>query len=247
MANSKVMLADGTTLIDLTSDTVSAGTLACGTTAHGADGAALTGTAKRVFEKTVFCLDPNAKTISCAVPFAPGRVAIRSSMAIAYAFPEQVEPGDDPTLGEGEVFSLEYAANALSEFYDAGGTVEALFELESVPFDAVVVQTEDQSAYTMLQEAQHENGGAVVYANGVLTADLSRFSDGTKTWKSGLLEFAGISQNATVPQIVDAVYAAYCGANGGEENMSAFDKAMWRMIAVVYALSNTYRLIAWEI
>ena len=44
MANSKVELADGTVLIDLTSDTVAAGNLYSGYTAHGADGSAITGT-----------------------------------------------------------------------------------------------------------------------------------------------------------------------------------------------------------
>ncbi len=42
--NSKVVLSDGTVLMDLTGDTVSAGTLASGVTAHGADGAPITGT-----------------------------------------------------------------------------------------------------------------------------------------------------------------------------------------------------------
>ncbi len=44
MANSKVVLGDGTVLIDLTADTVTAATLAEGVTAHGADGEAITGT-----------------------------------------------------------------------------------------------------------------------------------------------------------------------------------------------------------
>lgn len=42
--NSKVVLADGTVLIDLTSDTVDAAHLLTGYTAHGADGAPVTGT-----------------------------------------------------------------------------------------------------------------------------------------------------------------------------------------------------------
>lgn len=41
--NSKVVLADGTVLIDLTSDTVDASHLLSGYTAHGADGAPVTG------------------------------------------------------------------------------------------------------------------------------------------------------------------------------------------------------------
>ena len=42
--NSKVVLTDGTVLIDLTADTVTAADLASGVTAHGADGAPITGT-----------------------------------------------------------------------------------------------------------------------------------------------------------------------------------------------------------
>ena len=42
--NSKVVLTDGTVLIDLTADTVDAASLAEGITAHGADGAPITGT-----------------------------------------------------------------------------------------------------------------------------------------------------------------------------------------------------------
>lgn len=44
MANSKVVLGDGTVLIDLTADTVEASKLASGYTAHGADGEPITGT-----------------------------------------------------------------------------------------------------------------------------------------------------------------------------------------------------------
>ena len=44
MANNKVQLADGTTLIDLTEDTVTAGDLVLGATAHDRSGEIITGT-----------------------------------------------------------------------------------------------------------------------------------------------------------------------------------------------------------
>ncbi len=44
MAANKVVLANGTTLIDLTSDTVAAGSLLSGVTAHDKSGAPITGT-----------------------------------------------------------------------------------------------------------------------------------------------------------------------------------------------------------
>lgn len=40
----KVQLSDGTTLVDLTGDSVTAGAMLSGTTAHDASGAAITGT-----------------------------------------------------------------------------------------------------------------------------------------------------------------------------------------------------------
>ena len=45
MANNKIQLADGTVLLDLTSDTVDAAHLASGYTTHDKSGAAITGTA----------------------------------------------------------------------------------------------------------------------------------------------------------------------------------------------------------
>ena len=42
--NSKVVLSDGTVVVDLTNDTVTAASLAQGVTAHGADGAPIAGT-----------------------------------------------------------------------------------------------------------------------------------------------------------------------------------------------------------
>lgn len=45
MANNKIQLADGTVLLDLTSDTVDAAHLAAGYTTHDKSGAVITGTA----------------------------------------------------------------------------------------------------------------------------------------------------------------------------------------------------------
>lgn len=42
--NNKIQLADGTVLIDLTNDTITAGDLLSGVTAHDASGAVITGT-----------------------------------------------------------------------------------------------------------------------------------------------------------------------------------------------------------
>ena len=53
MANSKIQLADGTVLLDLTSDTVSSEVLVAGYTAHNAAGDPITGTAQRAKKTTL--------------------------------------------------------------------------------------------------------------------------------------------------------------------------------------------------
>ena len=57
--DSKVQLSDGTVLIDLTADTVTAPDLAAGVTAHGADGALITGT-------STFNADTSNDTVTAA-------------------------------------------------------------------------------------------------------------------------------------------------------------------------------------
>ena len=59
MANNKIQLADGTVLLDLTSDTVDAAHLAAGYTTHDKSGAAITGTASSRY---------NASTEELTVP-----------------------------------------------------------------------------------------------------------------------------------------------------------------------------------
>lgn len=53
MANNKVVLADGTTLIDLTSDTAVAADVASGKTFHLANGAVAVGTAESLEVATI--------------------------------------------------------------------------------------------------------------------------------------------------------------------------------------------------
>lgn len=53
MANNKVQLADGTTLIDLTGDTVAADKLLSGITAHDKSGAQITGTISSMTEAQI--------------------------------------------------------------------------------------------------------------------------------------------------------------------------------------------------
>lgn len=60
MANSKIQLADGTVLLDLTSDTVRANGLVSGLTAHTASGEAITGTASKVVIQSTTPSDDDA-------------------------------------------------------------------------------------------------------------------------------------------------------------------------------------------
>ena len=53
MANNKVQLADGTTLIDLTSDTVTPQTMIYGSTAHDRSGEQITGVVNLAYAGTV--------------------------------------------------------------------------------------------------------------------------------------------------------------------------------------------------
>jgi len=53
MAISKVQLSDGRTLVDLTSDTVTAASMLVGFTAHGSDGQQVTGTIRAMTEAEI--------------------------------------------------------------------------------------------------------------------------------------------------------------------------------------------------
>ena len=72
--NSKVVLSNGTVLIDLTNDTVEASKLASGYTAHGADGAPITGT-------STFDADTSADTAT-ASEILSGRTAHARGQAL---------------------------------------------------------------------------------------------------------------------------------------------------------------------
>lgn len=61
----KVSLADGTTLIDLTSDTVTASSMLSGTTAHDASGAQITGSMTGV---TILAPSSGTNSFSVTVP-----------------------------------------------------------------------------------------------------------------------------------------------------------------------------------
>lgn len=61
---SKVVLADGTTLIDLTQDTVTPETMLAGTTAHNAAGEPITGTAAVTVSGTTLIMPPGLVSVA---------------------------------------------------------------------------------------------------------------------------------------------------------------------------------------
>ena len=67
----KVDLADGTTLIDLTGDTVTAGSMLPGVTAHSASGALITGTMTGV---TILAPSSGTNSFSITVPNGNGTI-----------------------------------------------------------------------------------------------------------------------------------------------------------------------------
>ena len=74
MANqyvNKVVLADGTTLMDLSADTVAADKLLPGYTAHGADGSLITGTLSGV---TILAPSSGTNSFYVTVPSGEGTV-----------------------------------------------------------------------------------------------------------------------------------------------------------------------------
>lgn len=70
MANNKVQLADGTTLIDLTADTVTPQTLVAPATAHSSNGEQITGVVNLANASTVLPTDIRAASIGSATEYA---------------------------------------------------------------------------------------------------------------------------------------------------------------------------------
>lgn len=87
MANNKVQLADGSVLIDLTNDTVTANTLEAGYTAHDASGNIITGTLQiePTGTKTVLITTNGTQEVNVA-EFA--KVVISTNVSGAVAWPE---------------------------------------------------------------------------------------------------------------------------------------------------------------
>lgn len=119
----KVVLADGTTLIDLTGDTVAAGSMLSGTTAHDASGAAISG---NIQTKTSSDLTASGKTVTAPAGY--------------YASPASKNVGDASGLYKdggsiGGTVELSPINATLSSSNTSGISVTGLANAYSNPFN----------------------------------------------------------------------------------------------------------------
>ena len=132
MANNKVQLADGTTLIDLTEDTVTPETMILGTTAHAANGETITGVVELA----------NAGTNTPLVDSGEGSVGT----ATAYAREDHVHPSELQSLGTAAYTDSTDYIPASSK-----GSVSGVAELDStgkVPSSQLPSYVDDVLEYT---------------------------------------------------------------------------------------------------
>ena len=93
--NSKVVLSDGTVLIDLTADTITAADLQLGVTAHGADGAPITGTSTKNADTSDATVTA-AEILSGAVGYGAAGTAITGTMPNNGAVSGTIDDKDTP-------------------------------------------------------------------------------------------------------------------------------------------------------
>ena len=101
MPNSKVQLANGTVLIDLTGDTVTAAVLASGYKAHSKTGAAVTGTATLSNDLSFSSkkVAVSAWAADTTYPDYPFRAKVACTGATANHFPDVVFADEDAESG----------------------------------------------------------------------------------------------------------------------------------------------------
>lgn len=108
MATSKVVLSNGTVLIDLTSDTITASDLASGVTAHGADGEPMIGT-------NTYDVDSSEATAAVGEVLSGKTFAARGTMLT----------GTMPNMGrvDGKISNKDTAYTIPQGYHDGSGTV----------------------------------------------------------------------------------------------------------------------------
>lgn len=108
MATSKVVLSNGTVLIDLTSDTITASDLASGVTAHGADGEPIIGT-------NTYDVDSSEATAAVGEVLSGKTFAARGTILT----------GTMPNVGgvDGKISNKDAAYTIPQGYHDGSGTV----------------------------------------------------------------------------------------------------------------------------
>ena len=93
--NSKVVLSNGTVLIDLTADTITAADLQLGVTAHGADGAPITGTSTKNADTSDATVTAS-EILSGSVGYGAAGTAITGTMPNNGAVSGTIDDKDTP-------------------------------------------------------------------------------------------------------------------------------------------------------
>lgn len=161
MAISKVVFGN-TTLIDLTSDTITASDLAYGVTAHGADGAAITGSSTKdsdttdatasageiLYGETAYV---NKNKITGSMPNRGGVTGTISAVAGSYS----IQAGYHDGSGTVSIDSTEQAKIIASNIKDG---VEILGVTGTYTGEGVTAQTKNATPYTTAQTILPDSG-----------------------------------------------------------------------------------------
>lgn len=160
MANpyvNRVDLADGTTLIDLTSDSVTAGKMLSGTTAHDKSGAAITG---NIATKTSADMTVSGDTVAVPAGYyasaaskavSSGTVTNNTTLPSGSSSSGTINRGNYIKIGAGyhsEKYYLAQANSGTKAITQSGTTNVDGYQYVSVPDDCVIVEVTATSSTT---------------------------------------------------------------------------------------------------
>lgn len=242
VANNKVVLADGTTLIDLTEDSVTPETLAAGRTAHGKDGGQVCGTAKRVYETSVFCCDPAAKRLSFRLPFRPSAFTVKNGLFGYFTFPEEFgDEEPEAMFGSGKVYCFAFDP-------EPSLGLRALSDEPIVGTNVATVWTEDDESFEMHQSNYPDADAAITYADGLVTIDLSLLDRSRYSWiNDALFWIPNLSDAVSRADFYHIAYAWFTEEMGYDpQNMTSEERRNTEQTALGLTLGRTYNITAWE-
>lgn len=141
MANqyvNKVELADGTTLIDISSDTVTAGSMVSGTTAHDASGAAITGT---ITTQPGYALTLTEKTTYASVDAPAGYYPSGGSYTLNYSTSAGTSAGITPNTGV-----VDYGVTVAKGYLASNKSFSGTLQLSTVAGTTITPTRSEQTA-----------------------------------------------------------------------------------------------------